>query len=74
MITIVLEIPDEFKHHYDNDKFTDSLERVAADLKSIFHSAEYHASGRYEIETVDMLIKAFKESEKTGDNLIVMYR
>lgn len=30
---LVINIPEEFKEHYDMDRFEDSLKRVESDLK-----------------------------------------
>lgn len=54
---ITIDIPSEFEHHFEIDKFKDSLERLKADV------GEYTA-GRYEIELCDMLIDAFSKARK----------
>ena len=61
---IEIEIPKEFEKHYLNDKFEDSLNRVLFDLKGYIGS---WVCGLYEYETVEMLIKAFKESDVGKD-------
>ena len=52
---LVIEIPEAFEGHFNQDRFKDSLERILEDCK---HSAIL--SGIYEFETIEMLIRAFK--------------
>lgn len=54
---IVIDIPKEFKSHFNNDRFNDSLGRVIFDIEQCNrHGSEYDAlSGNYEIETLEML-------------------
>ena len=54
---IVIDIPKEFKSHFNNDRFKDSLGRVIFDIEQCNrHGSEYDAlSGNYEIETLEML-------------------
>ena len=54
---LIIDIPEEFEEHFKQDRFKDSLERILEDCK---HSAIL--SGRYEFETIEMLIKAFENS------------
>lgn len=58
---IVIDIPKEFESHYDMDKFNDSLCRIAADMMYCWTKI---ASGRYEQETLSILINAFKNSKE----------
>lgn len=51
---IVINIPKEFEQHFFKDRFEDSLCRLYVDAHGL--------SGLYERETVEMLVKAFKES------------
>lgn len=60
---ILLELPDDFKVHYDFDKFKDSLGRVSFDLKE----HEVLMSGNYEQELMDALYKAFPSSKEMKD-------
>lgn len=66
---IQLEIPDNFKKHYNQDKFCDSLKRVEYDIKSCLVDYEkddktkIYLSGLYEVELVQMLIEAFNKSK-----------
>lgn len=52
---IVIKIPESFEVHFNQDRFKDSFERILEDCK---HSAIL--SGIYEFETIEMLIRAFK--------------
>ena len=54
---LVIKIPEAFEEHFRQDRFKDSLERILEDSK---RSAI--VSGRYEFETIEMLIKAFENS------------
>lgn len=54
---LVIKIPKEFEEHFKQDRFKDSLERILEDCK---RSAIL--SGNYEFETIEMLIKAFKNA------------
>ena len=55
MTAIVIKIPEAFEEHFNQDRLRDSLERILEDCK---HSAIL--SGVYEFETIEMLIRAFK--------------
>lgn len=59
---IVINIPKEFEEHFNSDKFKDSLERIRFDTQESIASTQCALSGNYEIETLDMLIKAFLNS------------
>ena len=64
---IEIEIPKEFEEHFKQDKFKDSLERIMAD---IFHSLKIGnclCAGRYEYETIEMLVKALENSKTIYD-------
>lgn len=52
---IEIEIPEEFKKHFEYDKFEDSLRRLILDANCM--------AGNYEKETAEMLINAFKNSK-----------
>ena len=66
---IQLEISDNFKKHYNQDKFCDSLKRVEYDIKPCLVDYEeddktkIYLSGLYEVELVQMLIEAFNKSK-----------
>lgn len=55
-VKLIIDIPEAFEGHFNQDRFKDSLERLLEDAHSL--------AGNYEIETAEMLIKAF-ESSKT---------
>ena len=56
---IVINIPKEFEEHFSQDRFEDSLARVASDIKSFNFN---NLAGIYEHETIIMLRKAIKEA------------
>lgn len=62
---IKLEIPKEFIEEYYSNRFFESLMRIYTDVKS---DENFKLSGNYEYETLEMLIKAFKESEVINGN------
>ncbi len=53
MKKIVIEIPEEFE--FNLDRFKSTFKRALAD--------EHYLVGKYEIETTEMLIVAFKNAE-----------
>lgn len=59
---VTIEIPDEFREHYNFDKFKDSFMRIRTEV-----SPKANLSGRYERELLDMLIDAFGNSIETKD-------
>ena len=62
---VTLEIPDEFAPHYLKDRFVDSLQRIKCDLTG----ADLVLCGRYEKETLAMLIHAFDCSMEADEKL-----
>lgn len=56
--TVKLEIPDEFREHWNADRFADSMERIRID-------AWVHGvlAGKYEVELVDMLKNSLEKAE-----------
>lgn len=52
---IEIEIPKEFEWHFTKDRFEDSLHRLRTDIHCL--------AGNYEMETLDMLIEAFKNAK-----------
>jgi len=75
-ITLIIKIPKEFCKHYYTDRFEESLQRIKVDVKdSIYH--RNNVSGNYEIETLDMIIDAFKNSKEvlylSTDSIIAKY-
>ena len=59
---ILIDIPKEFEHHFNNDKFKDSLCRITQDVISSVYS-EDSISGNYEIELLEILTSAFEKAE-----------
>ena len=55
---LIIDIPKEFEEHFNKDRFSDSLARVASDIESF----GVPLSGRYEQETITMLRKAFEDA------------
>jgi len=60
-MTIKLQIPKEFEKHFNQDKFKDSLLRIATDVTSEI-KLDSAISGRYELELLGMLIASFEDS------------
>ena len=61
---LIIEIPKNFVSHWKKDKFKDSLERILADIAQYRFDHRVTMSGKYEEETLEMLIEAFNNSEK----------
>lgn len=59
---IVIELHDAFSIHYLEDKFKDSLLRIYYDTVSAWKNDVASASGRYEIELLEALMRAFLKS------------
>lgn len=59
MAEIVLKIPQEFEQDFNADKFKECFERVLSDCKAWDYAG---LSGRYEHETLEMLLNAFNEA------------
>ena len=63
-----IKIPKEFEEHFNMDSFKDSLERIYTDLRfetkpGKKRRSHFTLSGRYEMETVEMLRDAMSEAE-----------
>lgn len=56
---VTIDIPAEFEGHFAFDHFRDSLGRIAYDLRT--YEGE-PLSGRYEIETIEMLANALQRA------------
>ena len=58
---ILIDIPQDFEKHFNEDRFKDSLLRLKADTN---YGLEHEStiSGIYEIELLDMLAVAFEEA------------
>ena len=59
---LIIDIPQEFEEHFNQDRFKDSMGRIAADVISQVYSDD-SISGNYEIELLDMLSEAFEKAE-----------
>lgn len=59
---LTIELPEEFDEHFQMDKFEDSLNRVAADLRHRQYDP-YQLSGNYEIELIEQLNRSFSKAE-----------
>jgi len=59
---IEIEIPKEFEGDYDADRFSDFFSRAVIDIETM-----QGMCGRYEVETAEMLRKAFVESKLAYD-------
>ena len=57
---VTIDIPAEFEGHFAFDHFRDSLGRIAYDLRT--YEGE-PLSGRYEIETVEMLADVLQRAQ-----------
>lgn len=57
---VIIELPNEFKEHFENDKFQDSLKRVLYDIA--FYDGSL--SGRYEIELIEALQIGFNNAKE----------
>ena len=64
---IEIDIPKEFEEHFKQDKFKDSLERIMADINHSLENGDCLCAGRYEYETIEMLVKAFEDSKSAYD-------
>lgn len=64
---IVIKIPDEFVSHFYKDRFKDSLERIKNDIEPT--DERVMLSGRYEVETIDMLVDALGRATTLTESL-----
>lgn len=58
-MTLTITLPDNFKEHFDFDRFQDSFMRICGDIR-----ATGILSGNYEYELAEELKKAFKVAHK----------
>lgn len=58
-IVVSIKIPEEFIGEFKKNRFKETFERAKADFN--------FCAGNYERETIDMLIKAFKNAEVNND-------
>lgn len=56
--SLKIDIPDEFREHWDTDRFMDSMERIRIDTQ-----VDGVLSGKYEVELVKMLKKSLEKAE-----------
>lgn len=59
---IVIDIPKEFEEHFNNDRFEDILEKIKFSIFDGTSTDLFYPYSNYQVETMDMLIKALKES------------
>lgn len=63
---LIIDIPQEFEKHFNEDRFKDSLERIEADIHDCINETAQNVpaiSGNYELELVEMFVTAFKNAE-----------
>lgn len=64
---LIIEIPKEFESHFGWDRFEESFNRIYCDLDfDVTHRSGCTLSGKYELETIRMLIETFKNAEVQG--------
>lgn len=56
--SLKIDIPDEFREHWDMDRFKDSMTRIKIDAQ-----VDGVLSGKYEVELVDMLKNSLEKAE-----------
>lgn len=61
-MVLQITIPKEFENDFFDDRFEDSLERIAYDARKITSLA-----GRYDIEVVYMLINSLREAKVVAE-------
>lgn len=59
---LLIEIPSEFGLDFINNKFEDCFQRLLHDTKDRIKNHDTLLAGNYEIETLEMFIKAFKNA------------
>lgn len=65
---IVIDIPKEFIQDWDDTKFSDCIKRVRCDLRD--YPNHDRMTGKYEMETLDMLQIAFMNGTPLPKRLI----
>ncbi len=63
MKQVTLTIPDAFEEDFDVNRFGECFGRVLADLDHV----ETLLIGRYEKETLEMLMEAFRNAKVEGE-------
>ena len=59
---LLIDIPSEFGLDFINNKFEDCFQRLLHDTKDRLDKHDTLLAGNYEIETLEMFIKAFKNA------------
>ena len=60
---LLIEIPPEFERDFNDNKFEDCFQRLLHDTwDRLTHSENILNAGRYETETLEMFIEAFKNA------------
>ena len=60
---LLIEIPKEFERDFNDNKFEDCFQRLLGDTwDRLTHSENILNAGRYETETLEMFIEAFKNA------------
>jgi hypothetical protein len=67
---LIIDIPQEFEAHFNQDKFKDSIGRIAADVISQVYE-ENSISGNYEMELLNMLSEAFEKAESIHSTCVL---
>ena len=66
---VIIEIPENFVHHFISDQFQNSLIRVQKDVEIDIKNPQINTiSAMYDVEVVDMLRKALLESYIKGQH------
>ena len=59
---VLIEIPSEFERDFNDDRFEDCFHRLLNDTYDRIENNDILLAGNYEIETLEMFIKAFKNA------------
>lgn len=59
---LLIEIPPEFERDFNDNRFEDCFQRLLHDTKDRLDKHDTLLAGNYEIETLEMFIKAFKNA------------
>lgn len=62
---IIIDIPEPFEEHFNQDRFNDSLKRISSDIRT-----SGFLSGLYELETLDMLREVMIKAEVVKEGKI----
>jgi len=70
---LIIDIPNEFEEHFNNDRFKDSLEHIEADIYDCINTTQnvLIISGNYELELINMFIEAFEKAESFHSTCIL---